>query len=319
MVSIQITDIREIMYDEYDDVIENNMIDIQEIIRDIINNNITTLEINYQITDVAVNELTSALLKNTSLVHINFNVYQRYDKQIFMALTNKKLTYLSILININDDWADALADFLCTNTDLITLKLSENNISTSCSKVLADLLSTNTISLANLYLDKTSINDTSVIMLAEALKTNTSLEVLDLSNNDIGLDGSLALANALLLNNSLTTLNLDFVTNVDDEGGKAFAKVLLTNTSLTNIRFYYTRIGYEGSKALANALLKNTSLTSIKLNYIEPVTYEFIYRAIQRNIEFPKHKDSLATFNNVSHLPVELNSIVDSFVLHLSS
>ena len=163
--------------------------------------------------------------------------------------------------------AQHLAQALCVNTSVKTLKLSLNRLGDEGAKALAEMLGGNG---------------------AESSGTvNTTLEHVDLSWCDIGPIGAQNLAQALCVNTSVKTLKLSF-NALGDEGAKALAEMLggngaessgTVNTTLERVDLSYCNIGPVGAQHLAQALCVNTSVKTlkfleqgghcIKLNWIE--------------------------------------------------
>ena len=147
-----------------------------------------------------------------------------------------------------------LAQALCVNTSVKTLKLSKNVLHDEGAKALAELLGG--------YGSKSSGT------------VNTTLEHIDLSNCCIGPKGTQHLARALCVNTSVKTLKL-FNNPLDDEGAKALAELLggygskssgTVNTNLEHINLSNCSIGPEGAQNLAQALCVNTSVKTLKLS-----------------------------------------------------
>ena len=116
------------------------------------------------------------------------------------------LQKLTIHINsISDDGAIVFSECLKTNTTLIELDLSCNNIGasaiTEALKVNNALLKLNISSNARWFCG--GISDDGVMGFSECLKNNTTLTELGLSRNIITNKGASAIAEALKVNNKL--------------------------------------------------------------------------------------------------------------------
>ena len=142
--------------------------------------------------------------------------------------------------------AQHLAQALCVNTSVKTLKLSRNLLGYRGAKALAEMLG------------------------AESSGTvNTTLEHVDLSNCDIGPVGAQHLAQALCVNTSVKTLKLSG-NPLGDEGAKVLAEMLgaessgTVNTTLEHIDINSCCIGPVGAQHLTQALCVNTS---VKVSY----------------------------------------------------
>ena len=148
--------------------------------------------------------------------------------------------------------AQHLAQALCVNTSVKTLKLSHNPLDDEVAKALAEMLGGNG---------------------AESSGTvNTTLEHVDLSYCYIGPVGTQHLAQALRVNTSVKTLDLSR-NPLDDEGAKALAEMLggngaessgTVNTTLEHVDLSKCSIGPVGAQHLAQALCVNTSVKTLK-------------------------------------------------------
>ena len=179
--------------------------------------------------------------------------------------TNTTLIALSLSVNnLGAEGAAALANALQTNTTLIALSLSVNNLGAEGAAALANFLQTNT-TLITLYLSHNNLGAEGAAALANALQTNTTLIELNLSDNNLGAEGAAALANLFQTNTTLITLYLSH-NNLGPEGAAALANLLQTNTTLKVLGLYDNNLGAEGAAALANLLQTNTTLTWLDLS-----------------------------------------------------
>ena len=114
--------------------------------------------------------------------------------------------------------------------------------------------------LLSLYLSNNNISDAGATALAQALHHNSTLKELYLSNNNISDVGATALAQALHHNSTLNTLDLSH-NNISDVGATALAQALHHNTTLKGLDLYSNDgIGEEGTRQLVQALTVNTSI-----------------------------------------------------------
>ena len=149
--------------------------------------------------------------------------------------------------------AQHLAQALCVNTSVKTLKLSDNPLDDGV-KALAEMLGGNR---------------------AESSGTvNTTLEHVDLSDCSIGPVGAQHLARALCVNTSVKTLKL-WNNNLCNEGAKALAEIWggngaessgTVNTTLEHVDLSDCSIGPVGAQHLAQALCVNTSVKTLDLS-----------------------------------------------------
>ncbi|RIB29381.1 hypothetical protein C2G38_2155451 [Gigaspora rosea] len=145
-------------------------------------------------------------------------------------LKNNTLTYLKIYFSqLNSKFWDVFTYYLCTNSSLKFLILSDFNIGFEDGK-----------------------------KLANAICNNNTLASLCLCRNQLGSEGGKAIADALCKNTTLTTLNL--ITNqLGPEGGKAIADAFCKNTTLTSLNLCDNQLGPEFGKTIKDALCKNVS------------------------------------------------------------
>jgi superfamily II DNA or RNA helicase len=179
-------------------------------------------------------------------------------------------------MKLNDADINVLCDALTSNTNLVSLNLSQNKIGTAGAINLAKNttltalnLSNNTIwadgaiALAkNPHLRKLELRQCAISATgAEALAQNKTLTSLDVSENRLG-D---ACVQSLAKNITLTVLKLrqTFI-------GRLSAEALAQNTTLTELDVSNNSIGNAGAEALA----KNTTLTLLKAGYSDALRAE---------------------------------------------
>ena len=162
-----------------------------------------------------------------------------------------------------------LAQALCVNTSVKTLKLITNSLGDEGAKALAEMLGGNG---------------------AESSGTvNTTLEHVDLSWCRIGTVGAQHLAQAFCVNTSVKILKLNC--NALGDGAKALAEMLggngaessgTVNTTLEHIDLSDCSIGPVGAKHLAQALCVNTSVKTLK--FFNQDHYQVKWRDIEENL-----------------------------------
>lgn len=197
--------------DVYADLDENrrNPEDTFELIQSIKNNkNLKTLKIaNIDIDE----EILSSLLSTIGSSLTTFGLWGVY-------------------IGETPECMEILANFLKTNTTLLSLDLQEDNIKTDGIQYLADTLRYNN-TLKELKLVENYITDLDALYLASRLENNTSLEFLDLSNNKIDEDGAYYLEESLKNNTGLKELNL-YGTDIPDSIIKEMRYILGTHIKI---------------------------------------------------------------------------------------
>ena len=148
-----------------------------------------------------------------------------------------------------------LAQALCENTSVKTLKLNHIPLHDEGAKALAEIL-----------FARSGTEGSGTV--------NSTLEHVDLSWCNILPVGTKHLSQALYANTSIKTLNLSG-NHVDDEGAQALAEMLggngaesseTFNTTLEHVDLSQCSIGPEGVQHLARALCVNASIKTLVLN-----------------------------------------------------
>ena len=149
--------------------------------------------------------------------------------------------------------AQHLAQALCVNTSVKTLKLSGNPLGDEGAKALAEMLGGNGA--------------------ASSETINTTLEHVDLSWCNVGPLGAHHLAQALRVNTSVKILIL--CVNPLHDGAKALAEILgsngagssgTVNTTLEHVDLSWCSVGPVEAQHLAQALCVNTSVKTLDLS-----------------------------------------------------
>ena len=168
-----------------------------------------------------------------------------YDMTDFIELVNRYSQSLDIerissdleFHKIGDDGVKKLVKFLCDDSVIHCLNLSENDISHVGAELLGDVLHYNSM-VTYLDLSKNDIGDTGAEAVAQALHSNTKLVRLNLSETKIGDDGVKALAQALCHNSSLKSLHLNKNPGISEQGVHCLIRSLTVNTSITSSSWY---------------------------------------------------------------------------------
>ena len=170
----------------------------------------------------------------------------------------------TLITQISNAGAVALAQALRQNSTLNGLNLSNNSISNAGAVALGQALCCNS-TLEELHLSNNSISDAGAVALGQALHHNSTLMELVLSNNSISNTGVVAIAEALHHN---STLKYIYFSNnsISDAGVVAIAKALRHNSTLKYIYLSNNSIGDAGVVAIADALHHNSALKYIYLS-----------------------------------------------------
>ncbi|XP_072894687.1 NACHT, LRR and PYD domains-containing protein 3-like [Hemitrygon akajei] len=198
---------------------------------------------NNGITDSQTAILTSALVKNSSLIDLDMKDNRLGNtgvKQLLRVLNNSECK-------------------------IQKLGLKNNSFTASCAKNLACILRTNH-SLIKLELDNNKLEDSGVKLLSEALQ-NPHCKIQELRLCRIGLTASGAeyLASVLATSPSLTDLALDY-NNLGDSGVKLiFGPLISPECKIQKLRLWDVALTDSICEDLAIALKKNCSLKLLSL------------------------------------------------------
>ena len=176
--------------------------------------------------------------------------------------------------------AQHLAQALCVNTSVKTLKLSNNYyLGDEEAKALAEMLGGNgaessgtvNTTLEHVYLSWCCIGPVGAQHLAQALRVNTSVKTLYLSHNPLGDEGAKALTEMLggngaessgTVNTTLEHVDLSDC-SIGPVGAQHLAQALCV---ITSVKLSYNPLGDEGAKALAEMLGGNGAESSGTVN-----------------------------------------------------
>ena len=165
---------------------------------------------------------------------------------------------------MTDFEVEILSDcFQNNNCTLVELHLSycfTDNDVTVMLAISNSLKSTST--LLTLNLSNNQITDSGIKYLSEALAINTTLQRLDMSYNIISDDGILYISDSLKLNESLHELILT-KNNITNVGAKSLAEAIQVNTALQVLNISKNWISKEGVMRMLEACTKNKSLQKL--------------------------------------------------------
>ncbi len=214
--------------------------------------------------------LQALTVSKGSLLHIHLCCWRRERRQVLgtsladglRSCTN--LQTLNIGSNtISSEGAVALVDSLKSCTNLQTLDICGNSMNSEGAVALADSLKSCT-NLQTLNVSYNSIGSEGAVALADGLKSCTNLQTLDISVNSIGSEGAVALADCLKSCTNLQTLN-NGSNNIGSEGAVALADSLKSCTNLQTLNISSNSIGSEGAVALADCLKSCTNLQTLNI------------------------------------------------------
>ena len=284
-----------------------------------------TVNTSLQQLDLGAQHLAQALCVNTSVKTLDLSVNPLRDegaKALAEMLggngaessgtVNTTLEHVDLShCRIGPVGAQHLAQALCVNTSVKTLKLCHNHlVGDEGAKALAEMLGGNgpeNIGTVNTTLEHVDINSCSIgpvgaQLLAQALCVNTSVKTLDLTDNPLGVEGVKALAEMLggngaegsgTVNTTLQQLGLNDCL-IGSLGAQHLAQALRVNTTVKTLKLSLNPLRDEGAKALAEMLggngaessgTVNTTLKHVDLSWcrIRPVGAQLLAQALRVN------------------------------------
>ena len=172
--------------------------------------------------------------------------------------------------------AHHLAQALCVNTSVKTLKLSHNPLGDEGTKVLVEMLGAESSGTVNTTLEHVDLSNCSIgpvgaHHLAQALCVNTSVKTLKLSHNPLGDEGTKVLVEMLgaessgTVNTTLEHIDLSYC-SIQPVGAQHLAQAVQVNTSVNTLNLRDNPLGDEGAKALAEMLGGNGAESSGTVN-----------------------------------------------------
>jgi len=164
--------------------------------------------------------------------------------------------------NITDEACHALAECLPHARNLVTLNLSDNNITHEGLALILDALVNSTVT--HLTISGNPLQEAGAQVLASFLKKTTKLQMLKADLVQLGSSGLDRISSALRTNKSLKALHLA-ENNIDARGMVSFADALSDNTTLVHLDLHANNMESEGAMTLAKALKCNRTLRILNL------------------------------------------------------
>ncbi|XP_072891355.1 NACHT, LRR and PYD domains-containing protein 3-like [Hemitrygon akajei] len=207
-------------------------------------------------------------------------------------------------VGLTDSGVEDLVSTLGTNTSLMELDLSDNNLGDSGVKLVSAALRNPECKIQKLWLGNVGLTDTGAKDLASALSTNPSLTELNLSGNKLG-DSGVKLVSAALRNPECKIQKL-WLTRVSltDSGAENLASALSANPSLTELNLSDNKLGDSGVK-LVSAALRNPECEIQKL---------WLDKVGLTDYGAEDLVSALSTNPSLTVLNLGLNSLTDRFV-----
>ncbi|KAL7527566.1 hypothetical protein ACHAXR_002015, partial [Thalassiosira sp. AJA248-18] len=169
-----------------------------------------------------------------------------------------KSKYTHFDCQINDITARSLARLLWSDTRIISVDLSNMNLS-----------------------------DKAGAYLTRALSNNNTLMKLELDGNSFGQETVKSLATSLSVNNTLTFLSIGSNPLANGQGEanqhciEELALAISNNSTLTCLSIWRCGIGLGGGKILCNAVSKNTNLISVEVGYNDFLNSDIMFMTKQ--------------------------------------
>ena len=189
--------------------------------------------------------------------------------KINQMLEDTTITFITFLDHhMGDEGAAAIAEKLGDNKNLISLDLTNNDITFEGAKQIAESLKQNKV-LQGLNLDKNDIGPKGIRALGMALIKNNVLKALIVSSNNLG-------------NKSIRALNKSFSTtqdgislmalNINDNkiglnGIRALAQVLPKMPALIELNISNNKIGNKSLEILANSFAQQNQIKFLELEH----------------------------------------------------
>ena len=231
---------------------ENNLLDYDKQVWLVYNTIWENLPCRFTHDSLTELKLSCYIIPNNALVDMILGVMQ--------VITLQKL---NVSIS-DDDGAIAFSECLKTNTTLIELDVSWNNITCKGASVIAEAIQVNT-ALQKLNISSNEISDDGAIAFSKCLKTNTTLIELNMSRNNITCKGASVIAEAIQVNTALQKLNISS-NEISDDGAIAFSECLKTNTTLIELDVSWNNITCKGASVIAEAIQVNTALQKLNIS-----------------------------------------------------
>ena len=175
---------------------------------------------------------------DVQLQNLNLNI-RRLDLEWCEALAqatkgNTQLRVLNLVSSILETDAEVAIVRALPETQLETIHLSYNSITTTGAVSLGKVLQNPQVTLKELYLDYNCISDDGAVSLAQGIVTNRVLVAIHLNCNEVGDKGAVAFGDSLKKNSSLTRLHLN-CNRITSHGALALFDALHTNMSLMEL------------------------------------------------------------------------------------
>jgi hypothetical protein len=219
--------------------------------------------------DAGVIALANSLQNHPTVNSFSLPTLPNITSKGFQALldhliSNTALKKLEMGVDLDEERAHMLKNFLFSNSVLQDLEISGQIINDQAIQAIAETL-TQQAKVSTLILNKAQIQEEGGNALAQALLINTNLQALHLTGKTIiSLSSLRSLTQALTSNKTLHTLNFDGA-SLGDEGIIEIANLLKVITPLRCLSLKETQMGEEGIKALTAAFYYHPPLCYLEV------------------------------------------------------
>ena len=166
---------------------------------------------------------------------------------------------LGITFRVSNDVVVAISENLKTNTTMIELNMSHNNIEV---KKITEALRVNKV----LQVLNIAWNELTGYDISKCLKMNKALKKLDISHNRITGEGAIKISDALQVNRILQEFNISW-NKLFDGLAVIISESLKTNTTLRELNMSGNDITKEGARKISEILKINRSLQVFNVSY----------------------------------------------------
>ncbi|XP_063723252.1 leucine-rich repeat-containing protein 74A-like isoform X2 [Symsagittifera roscoffensis] len=171
--------------------------------------------------------------------------------------------------NIEEGGALAIAEMLKENFYIAELSLADNAIGEAGMTAVSEIMRSNP-SLTTVCLSGCELDDSMALIIGDAIEKMQKVEVLDLSHNKLGDKSAEALSKGISESMSLRSLDISW-NNFRPKGIVTLAKGIKQAYSMTKCNLSWNGIENEGALALADAIkttdiLKELDISNTRMN-----------------------------------------------------
>ena len=186
--------------------------------------------------------------------------------------------------SLQTEGATEIFNAIRNHSHLISLDISNSDITNDAANVLASVLSLN-ITVQDLHLQRCSLQTEGAIKIFNAIRNHSCLISLNISNNDITNDAANVLASVLSLNITVQDLHLQRC-SLQTEGAIKIFNAIRNHSCLISLNISNNDITNDAANVLASALSCNINLQNLDLRNISLQTEGAIkiFNAIRNHV-----------------------------------